>query len=349
MKVDSSTWNKFRQFCRVKHRPQLAPSTIEETIRKLRFLERHGIDLINFDSEAVYSLFNKRLNAGATHSSINHYVKALNRWCKFRNLDIHFDQYREYPKPIRVLTTEEVRALINYYNGRDPVSRLKRMIIVALASTGMRVSELCGLRMERIYWKNREILVYGKGGGMQKSRTIPVSEQFLFGRNYPSLMNYVQHWRFKPLPGHEKYVFINPQGRQLTPQWVGKVVKEAGRALGIEWVHPHSFRHYYATNLLRNGVSIRTVQVILGHTDIKTTARYTHILNGDLHRAIRNFEDPVTYRKNRQSQKKGGSMQNPICKPKWARRDLLMILSVKFAGKHPFSGFACFSELEVPC
>jgi len=321
MKVDVETWNKFRRFCRVKQRPQLAQSTIGDSIRKLKFLERHGVDLMNFDSEAVYSLFERRLNAGATHSSLNHYVKALNRWCRFRNLDIHFDQYREYPKPIRVLTTDEASSLIRYYSNRDPDSRLKRMIMVTLASTGMRVSELCGLRMERIYWKNREILVYGKGGGMQKSRTIPVSEQFLFGRNYPSLMNYVQHWRFKPLPGHEKYVFINSQGRQLTPQWVGKVVKEAGRALGIGWVHPHSFRHYYATNLLRHGVNIRIVQTILGHEDIATTARYTHVLNGDLHRAIRKLDDPVL-RKNKQSKKNGASMQNPICKPEWALWDL---------------------------
>ena len=111
MKVDVETWNKFRRFCRVKHRPQLAQSTIGDSIRKLKFLERHGVDLMNFDSEAVYSLFERRLNAGATHSSLNHYVKALNRWCRFRNLDIHFDQYREYPKPIRVLTTDEASSL----------------------------------------------------------------------------------------------------------------------------------------------------------------------------------------------------------------------------------------------
>ena len=347
MTVDDETWARFAQYCRVRHRPTLSQSTIEDTKRKLRHMEKAGIDLMNIDEDEIYRFFEIVLDR-ATSSAANHYVKALNRWAAFRKLDLHFDKYKEYPKPMRILTTEEVSMLIKYYNNRDPLSRLKRMVIVTLVSTGMRVSELCGLRMERIYWKNREILVYGKGGGMQKSRTIPVSEQFLFGRNYPSLMNYVQHWRFKPLPGHEKYVFINSQGRQLTPQWVGKVVKEAGRSLGIGWVHPHSFRHYYATNLLRHGVNIRIVQTILGHEDIATTARYTHVLNGDLHRAIRKLDDPVL-RKNKQSKKNGVSMQNPICKPEWALWDLLALLSVDFAGKHPSSGFACFSEMEVPC
>ena len=350
MKVNTESWRQFRRFCRVKHRPQLAPSTIEDTIRKLKFLERHEIDLINLDSEEVYSLFDVRLTAGASHSAINHYVKSLNRWCKFKNLNIHFDQYREYPKPVRILATEEVNAIIRYYNDRDPLSRLKRMVIVMLASTGMRVSELCGLRTEWIYWKNKEILVYGKGGGMQKARTVPVSYQFLKGNNYPSLKNYIDHWRFIPQKEYQDYLFINSEGRKIHPSWVRRLVKEAGRSLDIEWVHPHSFRHYYATNLLRNGVNIRTVQVILGHTDIKTTARYTHIMNGDLHRAIRHFEDPVTYKQNRQKGKNGVSMQNPICKRKWARRDSNSLLSVKFAGKSRFLHNACFTEVEAqPC
>ena len=117
-KMESKTWAKFRQYCRVRHNPPLSPSTIEESIRKLRYLEKNGIDLINLDPEEVYDFFNKKFEEGAENTAINHYVKALNRWVKFLGLDIHFQRYREYEKPIKVPTVEEVNAMIGVYNKR---------------------------------------------------------------------------------------------------------------------------------------------------------------------------------------------------------------------------------------
>jgi len=277
----------------VRHHPQLSQSTIDETIIKLRYIEKQGIDLMNFDREQLDLFFERRLKRGATATTLNHYVKALNRWCKFRGLDIHFDQYRVYEKPIRVPTTKEVKALIQFYDGRNALDRLRRMAIVTLANTGLRNSELCSLRRSNIMWDRRELLVYGKGGGMQKPRIVPVTPQFLHGSTYPSLKNYIEKWRMTPRKGYEDFVFINSEGRNVSPNWLRHTIKKAAKSLGMDWIHPHSLRHYYATNLLRNGVNIRTVQIILGHSDINTTARYTHILNGDLHMAVKKLEDPV--------------------------------------------------------
>lgn len=255
-------------------------------------MEKAGIDLMNIDEDKIYRFFDIVLDR-ATSSAANHYVKALNRWVSFLGLDIHFDKYREYYPPMKVPTTYEINAMIATFNERNAMERLKKMILVTLANTGIRNSELCGIRLSDINWSRNEILVYGKGGGMKKPRIIPVSNNFLVGVTYPSLKNYIENWRFEPDKEYSDYLFINSKGKCLSSHWVRKTVKEAAVKVGLPWVHPHSFRHYYATNLLRHGVDIRTVQTILGHEDIATTARYTHVLNGDLHRAIKKLDDPV--------------------------------------------------------
>jgi len=288
--VDPETWHKFRRHCMAQQ--QLAPSTTEETIRKLRYLEKHGINLLSLNPEDVYDFFGKRMDEGAEATTLNHYVKALNRWCKFMGWDIKFKQYKEYEKPLKVPTVEEVKAMANVFNKRNKEDRLKRMIIVTLAKTGMRNSELCNLRKRDIDWVRKSIIVYGKGGGMRKPRVIPVDNNFLYGKTYPSLLNYIKNWRYTPKKGYHDYVFINKKGRKIDSWYVRKIVKEAGKAIGLDWIHPHSLRHFYATNLIRNGTHIRVVQYLLGHARMETTARYLHFLDSDLQTAIENFEDP---------------------------------------------------------
>ncbi len=306
MEVDEATWDKFKRHARA--RQQLAPLTVASTIRKLRYLERHGIDLINFDEDKVYDFFASRLDDGTEPSTLNNYIKALNRWCRFMGLDIKFKEYREYEKPLRVPTHEEIKAMIDVFNRRTKEDRLKRMIIVTLAETGMRNSELCNLQKKNIDWTRRELLVYGKGGGMRKPRIIPAREKFLFGIRYPSLSNFLKNWRYSPAKGHEQYVFLNKKGRRIESWYVRKVVKEAGRAIGAEWIHPHSFRHYFATNLLRNGANIRIVQQILGHKKLETTARYLHFVEADLHAAIEKIDDPVRIKPKERLQRKRGDL-----------------------------------------
>ena len=150
-KVDAETWQKFRKHCMAQQ--QLAPSTIDQTIRKLRYLEKHGIDLLNLDPEEIYDFFAERMDEGASSTTLNNYVKALNRWVRFLGLDINFKQYREFEKPLKVPTVEEVKAMADVFNKRNKEDRLKRMIIVTLANTGMRNSELCNLRIKDIDWK----------------------------------------------------------------------------------------------------------------------------------------------------------------------------------------------------
>ena len=297
-KVDAETWHKFRKHCMAQQ--QLAPSTIDQTIRKLRYLEKHGIDLLNLDPEEIYDFFAERMDEGASSTTLNNYVKALNRWVRFLGLDINFKQYREFEKPLKVPTVEEVKAMADVFNKRNKEDRLKRMIIVTLANTGMRNSELCNLRIKDIDWKRKEILVYGKGGGLKKPRIIPVNHNFLYGKTYPSLSNYIKRWRYTPKKEYKDYLFISKTGRKIEGWYVRRIVKEAGKAVGLDWIHPHSFRHFYATNLLRSGTNIRIVQYLLGHKRLETTARYLHFVEVDLHTAVQKLKDPFMKKRDMQ-------------------------------------------------
>lgn len=289
--IDKETWNQFRRHCLSQQ--QLNPeSTIPETIRKLLFLEREGIDLNNFTQEGIYNYFAIRLENGATYTALNHSIKALNRWNKFKDNDFKFKRYKEDKKPMKVPNTKEIHKMLNQCKGKNRIDKRNRTIILLLAKTGMRNKEICNLKLTDIDWQRKEITI--RNSKHNKTRIIPIEDKMLFGRTYPSLKNYIKHWRIKT---SKHYVFTTKKGR-MTPNYLRRIIKKISQKAGIHWIHPHSFRHYAATNLLRAGVNIRVVQAILGHSSIRTTGNYLHVIENDLHQAIANphIEDPMKTR-----------------------------------------------------
>jgi len=289
--IDKETWNQFRRHCLSQQ--QLNPeSTIPETIRKLLFLEREGIDLNNFTQEGIYNYFAIRLENGATYTALNHSIKALNRWNKFIDNDFKFQRYKEDKKPMKVPNTEEIHKMLNQCKGKNRIDKRNRTIILLLAKTGMRNKEICNLKLTDIDWQRKEITI--RNSKHNKTRIIPIDDKMLFGRTYPSLKNYIKHWRMKT---SNHYVFTTNKGK-MTPNYLRRIIKIISQKAGIYWIHPHSFRHYAATNLLRAGVNIRVVQAILGHSSIRTTGNYLHVIENDLHQAIANphIEDPLKTR-----------------------------------------------------
>ncbi|MEM0466859.1 MAG: tyrosine-type recombinase/integrase [Candidatus Thermoplasmatota archaeon] len=279
--VSSNLWRDFIRHCAVIQR--LNPrSTIPDRIRKLRYLEDQGIDLVNFDEKQIHTLFYEMLEHGSPNTAINNYVKALNSWLKYRNLNVKFKQFKEHETPVKVPSVDDIQALLDVVSNRTMADRRDRMMIIFFCKTGLRCAELCNLKLIDIDWGNAEITVKkGKGG---KDRIVPIERKVLTGITYPSLKNYIDNWRYDV----GDYVFTTDKG-QLTPAYVRKRIKDIAKEAGVPWMHPHCFRHFYATNLLRAGAKITVVQRLLGHSDIGTTARYLHVTESDLRFTIHNM------------------------------------------------------------
>lgn len=174
----------------------------------------------------------------------------------------------------RVMTPEQTNNLLDATAGRSERSQLPRDIAIleVLYGCGMRVSELVGLNLGDIDFTEQWLRVRGKG---RKERQIPIPskaaaamERYLATRT--------------TAPG-ETAVFLNRRGSRLTDRSVRTLVKFYARlVLGDPSVHPHSFRHAYATHLLSDGADLRSIQELLGHATLSTTQKYTQVSLEDL-------------------------------------------------------------------
>lgn len=171
-----------------------------------------------------------------------------------------------------VLTVQEVDDIINAIDLSKKEGQRNRAMIEVLYSCGLRVSELCGLRMSDLYLDEQFIRVTGKG---DKQRLVPISsraiaelEAYFCDRNHIDIK-----------PGFEDYVFISERRKKaLSRIMVFHFIKELVAAAGInKSVSPHTFRHSFATHLLEGGANLRVIQAMLGHESIATTEIYAHI------------------------------------------------------------------------
>ncbi|HAW80896.1 MAG TPA: site-specific tyrosine recombinase XerD [Balneola sp.] len=197
----------------------------------------------------------------------------------------------ELPKKAKklpeVLDVAEIEALLSSPNTEKPAGIRDKAILECLYGTGMRVSELTGLEMDRLFFEIGFIRVIGKGN---KERLVPVGEAA-----QEAIEHYVEHIRplfFKPKKADKakNKVFLNQRGGALTRMSVWNIVQKAANTAEIKKpVYPHIFRHSFATHLLEGGADLRAVQEMLGHSSIITTETYTHIDRSFLHQVHKEF------------------------------------------------------------
>lgn len=171
-----------------------------------------------------------------------------------------------------VLTLQEIDNIINTIDLSKSEGQRNRAMIEMLYSCGLRVSELCGLKLSDLYLKEQFIRVTGKG---DKQRLVPVSS-----RAIAELEAYFEDRnRIEIKRGYEDYVFISERLKKpLSRITVFHIIKELVLDAGInKVVSPHTFRHSFATHLLEGGANLRVIQAMLGHESISTTEIYTHI------------------------------------------------------------------------
>ena len=170
----------------------------------------------------------------------------------------------------KVLSEEEVERLLAAPDVATPAGLRDKAMLELLYATGLRVSELVGLRLPQIDLKGGFLLAFGKGS---KERVVPVGEE---AERW--LQRYLAELRPKLARGRHDNVFVNLRGAPMTRQGFWKILKAWGIRAGIERpISPHVLRHSFATHLLEHGADLRAVQAMLGHSDISTTEIYTHI------------------------------------------------------------------------
>ena len=170
----------------------------------------------------------------------------------------------------KVLSEEEVERLLAAPDLATPSGLRDRAMVELLYATGLRVSELVGLRLPQIDLKGGYLLAFGKGS---KERVVPVGEE---AERF--LARYLTELRPKLARGRHDAVFVNLRGAPMTRQGFWKILKAWGLRAGIDRpISPHVLRHSFATHLLEHGADLRAVQAMLGHSDIATTEIYTHI------------------------------------------------------------------------
>lgn len=170
-----------------------------------------------------------------------------------------------------VMTVEEIDLLIGSIDRSTKEGQRNRAILETLYSCGLRVSELCNLKLSELYFEEGFIKVEGKGS---KQRLVPISPRAI----KEIRLYFTDRNLMKIKPGFEDFVFISNFGKNISRIMVFHIIKELAERIGLKKkISPHTFRHSFATHLLEGGANLRAIQCMLGHESIGTTEIYTHI------------------------------------------------------------------------
>lgn len=172
-----------------------------------------------------------------------------------------------------ILSYQEMSMLLEQPDTTKTQGVRNRAILETLYACGLRVSEICTLHQRDVLWDVEVLRVYGKGA---KERIVPIGSSALHWIN--EYQRIARPLLQKKTTASHDILFLNNRGTALSRMSVWNIVHQAAQLAGVTThVHPHVFRHSFATHLLEGGADLRAVQEMLGHSDISTTQIYTHI------------------------------------------------------------------------
>ena len=290
MKLDEKTVNKEKQALIIrkyqrylKLEKALSTNTLDAYLtdldKLLRFLEAENIDMLSVTLDDL-----QRFAAGLHDIGIHPRSQAriMSGIKSLFHFLIMADYREDDPSELlegpkigfklpEVLTVEEIDTIIATVDMSKKEGQRNRAILETLYSCGLRVSELCNLKLSELYFDEGFIKVEGKGS---KQRLVPIS---------PRAIKEIKYWLLdrnvgKIKKGFEDYVFLARWGNSISRIMVFHLIKKLAEKAGItKNISPHTFRHSFATHLLEGGANLRAIQCMLGHESIATTEIYTHI------------------------------------------------------------------------
>ena len=182
------------------------------------------------------------------------------------------------------LEEEEIDALIAGIDLSKPEGERNRAILETLYGCGLRVSELTNLKISDLFFDEGFIKVTGKGDKQRFVPIVPATQKYI-----TIYMNEIRsHMTIKS--GHEDTLFLNRRGKQLTRAMIFTIIRQLAEKIGLKkQISPHTFRHSFATHLLKNDADLRSIQLMLGHESITTTEIYVHLDKSHLAKVIRQY------------------------------------------------------------
>lgn len=261
---------------------------MQDLEKLLNFLKAENIDFRKCTYENLQQFSAELHDIGIHARSQARIISGIHSFYRFLVLNNYIEtdpsELLETPKiglhlP-EVLTVEEIDRIIEAVDMDKAEGQRNRAILETLYSCGLRVSELCNLKMSDLYFTEGFIKVEGKGS---KQRIVPISQRAIKEIRYWLIDR--QAWRVKP--GYEDYVFLARWGKGISRIMIFHLIKELADKAGItKKISPHTFRHSFATHLLEGGANLRAIQAMLGHESITTTEIYTHIDRNRLRQEI---------------------------------------------------------------
>lgn len=262
----------------------LSPNTCaayqSDLIKFVQFLERRKITTINAVTRndiLDFLLFEKAHGLGV--NSISRLFVSVKVFFRFLqqeglltgNVTEAMDSPKLWKALPATLSLKEVELLLDAPEGDKPGMVRDRAMLETLYATGLRVSELCGLTLDNIYFDAGYLRCTGKG---QKERIVPFSSKAA-----AALQKYIDNARGSfTADSQNRHVFLSRRGGKISRKTVWKLIRQYARKAGIQKkLSPHTLRHSFASHLLANNAPLRVIQEMLGHADIATTQIYTHV------------------------------------------------------------------------
>jgi len=245
-----------------------------------KFLERRKVQLPLVSRDLVQAFLAEMQDRKLNPRTVARVLVTLRNFFQFLVFDRDLPENPclnvEGPKPTKtlpkVLSVTQVDELLSQPDITMTYGLRDKAMLEVLYATGLRVSELTSLELQAVNSELGYVTCVGKGG---KARVVPLGRSAL-----SALESYLRHSRLGLLKGKtSNWLFLNRHGERLTRQGFWKIIVNYGKKAQIEIpLKPHLLRHSFATHLLQRGADLRSVQMMLGHSDISTTQIYTHIL-----------------------------------------------------------------------
>lgn len=267
-----------------------SPNTIESYQNDLQKFNEY-VDKNNKQIDRKYMQnYIEYLSKEMNPKSVSRNISTLKSFCKFLmlNKEIKTNPMEEISNPKirkslpKVLTEEEINKLLdiplnNHFDYRN-IAMLELMY-----SSGLRVSELVNLKVNDVDLDEGLVRIFGKGS---KERIVPLDDYAI-----DEINTYItSHRRELFKHGENDYLFLNNHGEKMTRQGFFKILKKIAQEKNIKTeFSPHTLRHSFATHLLKHGADLRSIQELLGHSDISSTQIYTHITNERLKKNYTEF------------------------------------------------------------